>query len=269
MAFSFIYNLFLVRDSNNTYEILTLNIGNERLGGFGFNVNRYVGFVIVILASIPLALRRNILNPVFLLFLFIIFSVIGSLSGSRSFFITYILLIVIILFFLSNKQEYKSIKIFMFLTVFLIICFSIINYGYLENQINEIDERSKFEKIGGYSRLDLVLYYVKYLFSNPGVLLFGYGINSYFYKVGYVLFPHNLIIEPFMAWGLVGVIILIMFFYQLVLSNSLSSGKQHISLLTVLPVSCFLVQSLFSSPWAELDFYIILVYCIRILFIKD
>lgn len=268
VIFSFIYGFSSSSKVNESFAQEAITTGNYRIGGFGYNVNRFAGFVIIVLSSIPLAMRRSSLNPIFLTVLFILVSAIGLFTGSRSFLLTYAVLIIINLFFIPNRSYNRSIKVLMIFILFLIALLVLSNLGFLQGYLNQINERSLYEKYGGNSRSDLFSLYLGYLISNPEVLLFGSGINSYFYVIGYNAFPHNLIIEPFVAWGIFGVISLVFLFYQLVSSNFNSSGKQQISLLTSLPLACFILQSVVSSRWTEPNFYLILAFGIRVLFIE-
>jgi hypothetical protein len=170
---------------------------------------------------------------------------------------------------LPFKKENRTIK---FLSLFTIVVFLIVlafNYSFFENYINIIDSRILAEKQLGSSRSAIFYYYFLQLISDPRLLLFGYGINTYFYKIGFSGGPHNLILEPFLAWGVIGVFSLYYLLKQIVKSSSLSSNVQHISLLTSLPLGFFIIQSLVSSVWAEAYFYLFLVFCIQILFIKQ
>lgn len=268
ILFSFIYNFFYNPEQVDITSPFILINDNVRLGGYGYNVNRYAGMVIIILSAIPIALRRNNVQPWILFILFAVFSAIGFLTGSRSFIVAFSLLLISIVFFLSNRKEHQSIKLMILFTGILMLLFLLFNFSYVENFVNQIIARSSVETASGNTRFDLFEYYGQYLISNPNLLLFGYGINSYFYKIGAGFSPHNLFIEPFLAWGLIGLLGLFFLIRQIIKSIYLSSDKRHISLLTALPVSCYIIQSIVSSMWTDQYFYLLLTFCLQSLFVK-
>lgn len=264
--FSFIYSALNEFNSNTLSNVGEIFSGNMRVGGFGFNVNRFAGVAIIIVSSISLAMRRKRINPFILYIIFIVFCIIGLLSGSRSFLLSFTLLILTLLFVLPFNKENRTIKYLtvIFLSLFLFFFFSY--YFFFENLIESINSRISAERLMGITRGDIFNFYFIQLISDPSIFLFGRGIYSYPYILSDGSSPHNLILEPFLAWGFIGTVLLINFLKQIILNCSLTSNENRYSMLTLLPVGFYIVQSLVSSVWSEPYFYMMLFFCFQIIY---
>lgn len=78
----------------------------------------------------------------------------------------------------------------------------------------------------------LMYYYNQFLLSSPMYLLFGIGMQNIFQKVALripvQLSPHNGIQEVWVAWGLVGVVLVVYMIWKIIRTSKLySSGKRR------------------------------------------
>ena len=176
----------------------------NRFSGLQGNPNYFTLDVIIVLSSLVVAYY---LKPEKIyLFLFVLLSIFGIMSISKSFFISWVLLI-FIWFVISIKDN--IINLFKFIGLFLIAFLLIycVAYEYINAYVLRFAE-----DIGGSlasittGRTEIWKKYIDKIFSDPIIFLFGAGVNS---KVG-DLAPHNTYLECFYSLGVIGTIFFIL-----------------------------------------------------------
>ena len=86
--------------------------------------------------------------------------------------------------------------------------------------MNREQRQIKAAKEGDLSALnDLIQsYYLEELVTNPAVTAFGYGLqyNETEEYIGFKLIAHNTYMDLIMSWGIVGVVIMLVIFWQMI-----------------------------------------------------
>ena len=176
----------------------------NRFSGLQGNPNYFTLDVIIVLSSLVVAYY---LKPEKIyLFLFVLLSIFGIMSISKSFFISWVILI-FIWFIISIKDN--IINLFKFVGLFLIAFLLIycVAYEYINAYVLRFAE-----DIGGSlasittGRTEIWEKYIDKIFSDPVIFLFGAGVNS---KVG-DLGTHNTYLDCFYSFGVIGTILFIL-----------------------------------------------------------
>lgn len=132
---------------------------------------------------------------------------IGFLTQSRAFFVTLILLVfMLIVFNINNLKRYIGIISITFLSFGSIIFF---NFQIFTNLLSRFNESSSLI----YSRLNIFNFYNQVFISSTQTFLLGIGMQSMHLKVGHFAVPHNSIQEVYIAWGIIGLLIIGCFIY--------------------------------------------------------
>ena len=180
----------------------------NRFSGLQGNPNYFTLDVIIVLSSLVVAYY---LKPEKIyLFLFVLLSIFGIMSISKSFFISWVILI-FIWFVISIKDN--IINLFKFIGLFLIAFLLIycVAYEYINAYVLRFAE-----DIGGSlasittGRTVIWRKYLETIFSDPLILLFGSGLNSKVNNLG----THNTYIDCFFGFGIIGTIIFIILLKQ-------------------------------------------------------
>ncbi len=190
-----------------------------------------------------LLLRKQVKKVVFIPML-LLFAITGFLTQSRAFIFGCVFLVAYLVFFYS-KSFGQTIKLMLaFGVVAICVLFFISNFypGILEHFV----ERFEVDDITN-GREDLMTGYFHSLFQDPISLLFGAGLLSYVdvlgANVGYVS-SHNATQEVMLAWGVFGLIAIVVWFVSLAQSRGIKyhDGNRMQALLPLFML-LFMVQS--------------------------
>lgn len=217
----------------NTREIL--NVESEGML-LSYNTNMLGGIcVLCSLICLLFVLKRNKSRPWYMA-IFIISSVTGFLTLSRTAIIAY--LIGVTLFAIIAGENYRR-RIFIAVVVgilFCIIYFVIINY--FQNFYNYMELRFRAIDITNGRNL-LFSEYMNSAMSSIDRMLFGVGLQGYQIKSDVSNSCHNAIQEVFVAWGLIGLVItIICFVFMFKIQKKLNPSAM---LVNYLPAFIFLL----------------------------
>lgn len=175
--------------------------------------------------------KKYTLKIVSLIICFILF---GLMSGSRSFLLVFfILTLLYMLEIMINFKQNKKMVLITIITVILIAFFAI---NYMEDTLNMIYKRFQSEDISG-TRFEIYKQYLNAIKSSP-YIIFGSGMQDYNYKYNLTMSSHNFFIEVISIWGIVGLLIVFLWFVSLYKSLNLNQNKsiRNKSILHYLPL---------------------------------
>lgn len=232
--------------------------GKIRFSGGDVNDANYTALVSALSIAVLLVLysikRIKVITFASLLMFFLFF---GLMTQSRAF--LSIIFIISIFYILRNFRFAFLKSIFVFIPVFLLGSYYILNsyqdIPLLNNVVQRILEPSKGDLSNG--RLDLWGQYISILFTDNNIF-FGLGSNAYKdYNIGHV--AHSFLIEDLVSFGLLGTavfyFIFIYFFIRYV-------GKLRGQFYGLLPIVVFLVGSITLHSFLGMGGIISIVVCI-------
>lgn len=159
--------------------------------------------------------RKYTLKIVSLIIFFISF---GLMSGSRSFLLVFVILTFIyMLEIIINFKQNKKMVLITIITVILMAFFAI---NYMKDTLNMINKRFQSEDISG-ARFEIYKQYLDAIKSSP-YIIFGSGMQDYNYKYNLTMSSHNFFIEVISIWGIVGLMIVFLWFVSLYKSLKLN-----------------------------------------------
>ena len=182
----------------------------------------YFGLMMLssIFASAILILKEKKIFKIFLLILSILVCVLlGTYTGSKSFFISLAIFVLFFLFMLY-AESYISTKIVVCLLLIIggVIAFAAIKIPYVNQMIiGRMDSDS--------GRIRLIGEYFGYLFKHPVQLIFGVGVTRLKEMTGFSEPPHNAIVQIVGGYGIVGFLIIIA---ALVVTITKARPKMHL-----------------------------------------
>ena len=237
---------------------LLVNAG--RFAALNIDPNEYAQYVLIalglIIAVIPIVKRWSvkILCCMFAIFL----GYRGFFTYSKSYALTLLLLFIIFSGLFLFKFIKKNKRDALIIVIPLLILYFIGGYFIFENILKPI-----FEKRAGDDLLtgrgDIWKYYINEIFSRVDCLIFGCGASNTLYlgsEIKYV--PHNLYIEYFVQFGLLGIFLLVVIFM-----DSLRNIFRKLRSYIIIPVLAFAITSFGVSANAnDMIFLILVIVCI-------
>jgi ABC-type multidrug transport system fused ATPase/permease subunit len=188
-------------------------------------------------------------------------AICGALTTSRTFLLLFVIMVV--LFWLGQGGGIgQKLRFLLLIAMVGIAIITILNVFFPVAIENFAKRLSAADITGG--RASLFTDYNQFLLECPDVLIFGVGTADFAYKVvtRYAVsfnVPHNGIQEAFVAWGLVGVAVLVSFLCAM-LWNGRKAARQQ-SLLNYIPLVLLLAKiqagQMLTSYYTMLAF----VYC--------
>lgn len=218
--------------------------GNMDEGRFALNFNaNNLGFICNLSISSMFLLRKKNEHIVFDLILTIGLFVFALMTVSRAAIVCMLMLIALYVFGGESKGLKRVIGILSLLSGIAIIATAV--YTYVPAIFENLLERFQREDVWN-GRGDLFTQYTKFLLLSPDHLLFGIGMQSIFEKVSPVIWvenvPHNGLQEVLLAWGILGLFVMLTWFGMIVKQSRVYSRNkrdfyQYVPLLTVLVYS--------------------------------
>lgn len=188
-------------------EASTLKLGNEnyavRFAGLHGNPNYYTLDITVLLSTIivMISCKKNV--KILALFL-IILSVFGLMSVSKSFLLSWIILMVFWLF-ISIRQGVGALAKFMFIILIGIAAAYFFAYDYINTFILRFVGGSGTLSEITTGRTDIWKTYINEMFNDPKILFFGNGLNTILDGKG----AHNTFLECLFMMGIFGTFLFI------------------------------------------------------------
>ena len=157
--------------------------------------------------------------------LLLLFAITGFLTQSRAFIVGCLFLVIYLAFFYSTSLL-NAVKIIAIVSIACSTVIFIIQSLY-PNILSHYVERFLVDDITN-GRADLMTGYFSSLFNDPISLIFGAGLQTYHNvlgkNVGYIS-SHNATQEVILAWGLLGLIAVVVWFVSLVRSRGIANQK--------------------------------------------
>lgn len=232
-------------------SLIYTSIINSNFGRFSaiYSDSNYTAVTIGI--SISLIVNRignsknNLVNIGFILFL----SIAGLMTGSRNFIAIMIFIVAVVIFdllFTSNRNKKKLILLMTVMAILIFLPIPILE-DYKIYIVQKIINPINGDISSG--RIDIWGFYVKLIFSNISIFLFGIGIDNYHLRLGFESVAHNGIIASITTLGLIGTLCIIIPYVKIYKVGKVSSsGKRRISF----PMSIITLGTIFIA-YSTLD----------------
>ena len=226
-----------------------------RFSGLQGNPNYYTLDIIVAISAIVVLLNNSVKPKIPLICFVIILSVFGFMSVSKSFLVTWGLMMILWLAVLLKKNFIQALKFIIIAGVALII-FYIVASEYIDLYISRI-----LEDIGGSlddittGRLSIWIDYIKAIFQDLKILFMGNGLNTILESVGKG--THNTFLESIFYLGIFGSLLLLSLLW-------LSGGKLLFNKIIWLPLVVIVVRMIaigiltYDNFWIYFAIYIVL-----------
>lgn len=225
------YNFNLIEVFIRSAHSFRFGESNMEAGTYALNFNaNNLGFICDLsVAGILLLVSRKEHNrtDVFLAIVAIIFAI---MTLSRAAIVCAVLIFVAYIFTLDGKILQKILRGIGGILV-AVVAVGLI-YLFVPSVFDNLQERFQREDVWN-GRGSLMQYYTQYLLSSPMYLLFGVGMQGIFDKVSpyYPVHdvPHLGIQEVWLAWGIVGVVMMLLLIYKVItISRKNAESKRHI-----------------------------------------
>ena len=226
-----------------------------RFSGLQGNPNYYTLDIIVAISAIVVLLNNSVKPKIPLICFVIILSVFGFMSVSKSFLVTWGLMMILWLAVLLKKNFIQALKFIIIAGVALII-FYIVASEYIDLYISRL-----LEDIGGSlddittGRFSIWIDYIKAIFQDLKILFMGNGLNTILESVGKG--THNTFLESIFYLGIFGSLLLLSLLW-------LSGGKLLFNKIIWLPLVVIVVRMIaigiltYDNFWIYFAIYIVL-----------
>ncbi len=186
----------------------------------------------------------------------------GALTISKTFLLSLLLTIVLLLFFSGDGLNLiKSFsKKFRLLLLVGLLAFSMyrIYPTYLDNIINRVDTADITT-----GRVEVATKYLNVVSSNMNYMFFGVGIQNVGQKTGIIASPHSSFIELYVCWGIVGIIYVCSLIIHFI--KMFSKSNNNLKLLNYVPLIIFIfvtqTTQLFRIRDHILSLIVIIIVC--------
>lgn len=206
------------------------------------NANDLALYNVFAIAIALLLFDQKKIKLVFFISSMIILTVIGILTVSRAFIITYVLLI--LGYLIVKKIKITTVLMICFALFMMIsICMLAIPNLFMGICSNFVERFTEEDSLGG--RGDILVEYFEKMGDSPRNLLIGVGISNYAEKYDMSLKSHNATQEVLIAWGILGLALIIMTHIEFfkAMKNKIHH-KIELVMLMPLVTLLFMIQSL-------------------------
>jgi len=152
---------------------------------------------------------------------------IGLLTQSRMFFITllFILLFTVVTFRKMKKRVFSKKITRTIVLMLVLVCLVLIAFP---DVLSNLIGRTNAQEVNPYfSRTNIMIGYLQYVFRDVSRVLFGIGTQAQEVKSGYGASTHNMILDVFVSWGLVGLVYGAVFFRKLIKYAGYKKGAPY------------------------------------------
>lgn len=205
-----------------------------------FNPNSLGRLCAMSISFLLIMLYRRTPNKLVVTSLLIFQIVVGSMSLSRNFLITLIMIVVI--YVLSSGNSFK--RNFLSLGQLALITgavYTAIKY-YFPGLFASYLARFAVADISA-GRIEITIAYFNVWFQHPEWLFLGVGIQNYSQKYGIPISSHNATQEVLVTWGVVGVVLVAVYFYGIYAHGWRGVPKNNRNIIYLLPLIVLLVGS--------------------------
>jgi hypothetical protein len=213
------------------------------------NVNA-IGLKCILVVAIISVLLLN--GKIRMRLLYIIIGCIIAIYGLLTLSKTYLLTLVFIISFIiiveickfRKRISFKYIILISFIGITLFFMRSI--FSVLINNIF-----TRFE-VSGLSARDIVFkMYNEFIFGDMSQFFWGIGIQHIAKKAQLPFSPHNAIQEVFVAWGVVGLLLVLYFFNSYLKNIKKVLKRKHLNLLSFAPILALIISTMASRIFSQ------------------
>ena len=237
------------------FELNTFMVNLRRLGALddasenrlnlsgGLVQTNSLGVICVVVTACLLHLRaigKGERKDVFIMLSLLVF---GTLTASRTFFVCLVLMFVLVL--MGQQGSLKKLR-YLGMMVLVLVSVLLILISFFPDQLEYFIGRF-FETDITTGRDDLMVNYHRFIIDNPKILFFGIGLQNFGDKVTTLYrvasnVPHNSIQEIIVAWGLPGLLMVVMMILLLVYQSN--GYKCRRRLINYIPLIILLFKSI-------------------------
>ncbi|MGE7934948.1 O-antigen ligase family protein [Viridibacillus arvi] len=257
-------------DFFESYGTLMSNNATIRFKGGAGDPNYFSMYVMISLFLLLYLVNRetNKLLKFMYPLIFIFFVAFGVLSLSRMFLLVITLLLALLLIkIIFRLKKNKKIMFFIMTVIGFLVVFSIFFISEFTSILNLllsrftdfIDDPSALTS----NRNVLAEQYIQLLMSETKDMIFGIGIQEYHLRSGIQLEAHNIILEIFVVWGLVGFPVFIMFIATLLKYSNAYRKNLKKDFVSWLPIICIGISYLSLNAMSNESFFLLLLFAIK------
>lgn len=229
----------------------------NRFSGLNGDPNYYsINIIMSMIGLFFLYIKRKI--RISFWFIFLILSLFGIITYSKSFILMYIIVLLFIAFMLLKNSLGLGLVIFLVFSSVTIILFSMGKIPYLNLLMRRFTNIKNLSDLTT-GRLNLWLEYVTFLIEHPVAIIIGVGIGANYLSGG----SHNWYIESIYYLGLLGTMLYFYCIYKALSIKILFEKNRVIKFFgfITLMIMYFFLQMLFSN---ELPFHFVIAYAIYV-----
>lgn len=266
----FISTVFGILDFYDHYGSLLNNNATIRFRGGSGDSNYYSMYIMIAMFSMLYAVNqtRNRFSKNLFPLLFIFFLCFGVLSLSRMF-----LLVVSFLSFLLLCKvlfSWKKNKKILFFILIIGAAFSLLLLNFREELVSIFD--LLFSRFTDFiddpaaltsNRNVIAEQYVGLMSSNLLAFIFGIGIQEYHIRSGILLEAHNILLELYVVWGVVGFFLFAMFIITFFRNSGGISKLVKTNLIGWLPIICMAVSYLSINAMSNESFFLLFLFAMK------
>jgi len=241
------------------FEIST----SYRFSGGEYNNPNDLSVILIFILSIILVLSDSPnlkLNKIFMVFSLVSILMFGFLTQSRTFLFGLVLALILFLVIIYKKiKKYMTLKNIIYILLIVILALYIFDFQswsiIFQNAINRITDPRNDDVTNG--RFQLWIQYYYYFLDNKFNFLIGSTLTtSEFYAIGITNVAHNSIIELIVEYGVIGSIIAIFFFVNMIFSV-FSNFKKFLSnkFYSLIPLMVIILLSLSRHNPLNISFF--------------
>lgn len=265
-----ISTLYGIIDFLEKYGSLFNNNATIRFYGGAGDANYYSMYIMIAMFCMLYVVNRATNKVTTLVYpvLFVLLLAFGILSLSRMFLLVISLLgIILLLKVLLSLKRSKRLATFI---TSVVTCIAIVAM-YFSEEINSNIALlfSRFTNFIGdpaaltSNRNILMEQYIDLITSNPFHMVFGMGIQDYHMRSGIYLETHNILLELFVVWGVIGFFVFIAFLLLLLRNNRSLKKISETNFIGWLPLLCIGVSFMSINAMSNESFFLLLLFAIK------
>ncbi len=242
---------------NNT--ISSFRFGQEavELGG-AMAIPIYAGIIVGVMIC---RLSKNIGSQIVNLIVIVFVVVLGALTISRNFVLIFGVMILFCIYWQIKHYNIRMLKIEGLCFLLLAMAY-FFNRELIDNVLLKFTERIT---IGESSRIDIYVDCLRYLFSNIKACLFGEGCINYHLlgeqqNYSFSMMAHNLFLDAWMSWGIVGITCFGVILYLLGKKLKVAQCLKRESIY-ILPALAYFAAILTEGSFNYANVYMYILFC--------
>lgn len=198
---------------SGSFRIGQVDMIDDTLEGIlSVNANGLALMSIIAVSSVMILFTRKQLAIKPTILLLVYFSVIGFLTVSKTFILVYVAFWCFYLYsYISTISKKKIWKPMLLVPIVIVMILTLWNTSLIQNIIVRFDSEDVTT-----GRIDVTFEYLDFMSQNPLASIWGIGLQNVTQKAGLVHVPHNAILEIFVCFGIIGVILYGVYFISLI-----------------------------------------------------